>query len=269
MISWCRSMRIPRRRIERGDARPHSPRPVMLQEIQIHGVKSRSSWPRLRTHDTAFKKTSGITTAEPALMKTPPPWRPATTAAEQPEIAMARSAERLRIGGRMRVRGVGADRHMDGDWHARAPGLHKRLAEARLGPAKRLELAAQRFARAAARHAAADIASFHWRPVSSAAPKRPSGVRLRRPRWCTRERDFKIVDRRRPFMAKDVAKPRCMRSIKTGARPHLITCPPMAQMTGLWAVRAAAIASTTARSESAARRRGRLASKPATPWPFS
>ena len=50
-----------------------------------------------------------------------------------------------------------------------------------------------------------------------------------------------------PFEARCVMTPRSMRSIKTGARPVLTTCPPSMHTTAFPARAASATASTTAR----------------------
>jgi len=60
-----------------------------------------------------------------------------------------------------------------------------------------------------------------------------------------------------PFIAMAVTAPRRIRSIRTGLRPHLTTCPPIMAITGLPRRRAETTASTTARSPVAARIRGR------------
>src|SRR6267154_1983424 len=62
-----------------------------------------------------------------------------------------------------------------------------------------------------------------------------------------------------PFMAREVIKPRRMRSMRIGPRPTLITWPPMPQRMGLRCLRAVWMAARRLRRSAAARKLGREA----------
>ena len=77
-------------------------------------VSSASAMPRLRASATAFRKTSGSTTAEPQF-KIHAVLEPRDVRDEVPEIAQAALAERRAGRRRVHVDDVGADRDVDGD----------------------------------------------------------------------------------------------------------------------------------------------------------
>ncbi len=72
------------------------------------------------------------------------------------------------------------------------------------------------------------MATFISRPVSSAAPKRPSGSTASTSSlvWPAMAISKSWIEAA-PFMTNALIQPRRIRSSSTSPRPHLITCPPM------------------------------------------
>ena len=101
-------------------------RAVQADEIQIDRRQPSSAMPRLRASATAFRNTSGSTTADPQLRYTPCS-EPRHVRHEIPEIAQAAFAERPSRRRRVHVDDVGADRDVNRDRNSRRAAAARML----------------------------------------------------------------------------------------------------------------------------------------------
>ena len=100
----------------------------------------------MRTAETAFRNTSGSTTADPTFRYTPPSSSPRTQRAQQPEIAMRRLADRRAVGRRMRVRRIRPDGHVHRHRDALPVGLEQQARRGVLRRGNQFQTAPQRLA---------------------------------------------------------------------------------------------------------------------------
>ena len=118
---------------------------------------------------------------------------------------MRRPAESFGIRGGMRVRRIGSDGDVNGHGHLRAPGLQQQAGGSMRAGAS---LSSARPSASPAPAPETISAAFHSRPVSSAAPKRPSGQHgFHVLTGLPRKRDFEIVDRGRAVHRKGCGEP--------------------------------------------------------------
>ena len=107
----------------------------MRTKSRLTVVRSASAMPRLRASATAFRNTSGSTTADPQFRYTPRSSR-ATFDDEVAEVAQAALAERRARRRRMHVDDVGADRHVHRDRNAEARRPRRARSTARAAAAR-------------------------------------------------------------------------------------------------------------------------------------
>ena len=147
-------------------------RTVVLQEIEIHGGEIAQLVAQIAHAGDGLQKNLRHHDRRARVDVNAAIVQRGDQTAEQTEIVMRRAAQRCRIRRRMRVRRIGSDGDVHGHRHAGAPGLQQQTGCRRVLPVR-----AGRARGPALRPlpCPASSAAFHSRPVSSAAPKRPSG----------------------------------------------------------------------------------------------
>ena len=209
-------------------------------------TKSWTRCPRFRLSVSAFRNTSGRSTAEPTLRYTPPSPRSATTAASRRKsrCVVAPTAAPSQRGcmwtmsvprATCTVQGTSSRAHAASRLCARWGG---RMARSRSPTAR---------PKPTPRRAPSTAASLRTRPVSSAMPKSPSdSCASTSSEVHPAVASSKSCTAQAPLSATAVTNPRSTRSIRMGDSPTLMTWAPMPKRTGFPFQRASRIARATA-----------------------